>query len=157
MESCPTQAVLPLVGLAAEKVIPDQYNVIRDQYKVLPIFRDSRGATRDLAPGQAGLVRDPMQTPRSGTRRSHAADARPAISWCKTPAFFPAMGKPKGWTSFRLAPRMEQATFLVPDISAIMTQVFSYSVSGPIPTIFEFHGSQSRERSTVQCLPAPLT
>ncbi|MFO7905914.1 MAG: hypothetical protein ACQESR_17355 [Planctomycetota bacterium] len=27
MESCPTQAVLPLVGLAAEKVIHDRYNV----------------------------------------------------------------------------------------------------------------------------------
>ncbi|MGM0490876.1 MAG: hypothetical protein ACQESR_29480 [Planctomycetota bacterium] len=26
MESCPTQAVLPLVGLAAEKVIRDRYN-----------------------------------------------------------------------------------------------------------------------------------
>ncbi|MFO7906779.1 MAG: hypothetical protein R6U98_29255 [Pirellulaceae bacterium] len=25
MDSCPTQAVLPLVGLAAEKVIRDQY------------------------------------------------------------------------------------------------------------------------------------
>ncbi|MFO7907826.1 MAG: hypothetical protein R6U98_34590 [Pirellulaceae bacterium] len=28
MESCPTQAVLPLVGLAAEKVIRDRYNWI---------------------------------------------------------------------------------------------------------------------------------
>ncbi|MGM0488532.1 MAG: hypothetical protein ACQESR_17450 [Planctomycetota bacterium] len=27
MESCPTQAVLPLVGLAAEKVIRDQYRI----------------------------------------------------------------------------------------------------------------------------------
>ncbi|MGM0491070.1 MAG: hypothetical protein ACQESR_30460, partial [Planctomycetota bacterium] len=27
MESCPTQAVLPLVGLAAEKVIRDRYSV----------------------------------------------------------------------------------------------------------------------------------
>ncbi|MGM0490581.1 MAG: hypothetical protein ACQESR_27970 [Planctomycetota bacterium] len=26
MESCPTQAVLPLVGLAAEKVIRERYN-----------------------------------------------------------------------------------------------------------------------------------
>ncbi|MFO7902258.1 MAG: hypothetical protein R6U98_06340 [Pirellulaceae bacterium] len=26
MESCPTQAVLPLVGLAGDKVIRDQYN-----------------------------------------------------------------------------------------------------------------------------------
>ncbi|MFO7904254.1 MAG: hypothetical protein ACQESR_28055 [Planctomycetota bacterium] len=26
MESCPTQAALPLVGLAAEKVIRDRYN-----------------------------------------------------------------------------------------------------------------------------------
>ncbi|MFO7901416.1 MAG: hypothetical protein R6U98_02050 [Pirellulaceae bacterium] len=26
MESCPTQAVLPLVGLAAEKVVRDRYN-----------------------------------------------------------------------------------------------------------------------------------
>ncbi|MFO7904677.1 MAG: hypothetical protein R6U98_18580 [Pirellulaceae bacterium] len=26
MESCPAQAVLPLVGLAAEKVIRDRYN-----------------------------------------------------------------------------------------------------------------------------------
>ncbi|MFO7901080.1 MAG: hypothetical protein R6U98_00330 [Pirellulaceae bacterium] len=26
MESCPTQAVLPLVGLAADQVIPDRYN-----------------------------------------------------------------------------------------------------------------------------------
>ncbi|MFO7903682.1 MAG: hypothetical protein R6U98_13550 [Pirellulaceae bacterium] len=26
MESCPTQAVLPLVGLAAKKVIRDRYN-----------------------------------------------------------------------------------------------------------------------------------
>ncbi|MFO7901806.1 MAG: hypothetical protein R6U98_04035 [Pirellulaceae bacterium] len=26
LESCPTQAVLPLVGLAAEKVIRDRYN-----------------------------------------------------------------------------------------------------------------------------------
>ncbi|MGM0491039.1 MAG: hypothetical protein ACQESR_30305 [Planctomycetota bacterium] len=26
MESCPTQAVLPLVGLAAEKIIRDRYN-----------------------------------------------------------------------------------------------------------------------------------
>ncbi|MFO7908086.1 MAG: hypothetical protein R6U98_35925 [Pirellulaceae bacterium] len=25
MESCPTQAVLPLVGLAAEKIIRDRY------------------------------------------------------------------------------------------------------------------------------------
>ncbi|MGM0490218.1 MAG: hypothetical protein ACQESR_26120 [Planctomycetota bacterium] len=29
MESCPTQAVLPLVGLAAENVIPDRYRVER--------------------------------------------------------------------------------------------------------------------------------
>ncbi|MFO7903296.1 MAG: hypothetical protein ACQESR_11920 [Planctomycetota bacterium] len=29
MESCPTQAVLPLVGLAAEKVIRDRYNWMR--------------------------------------------------------------------------------------------------------------------------------
>ncbi|MFO7903567.1 MAG: hypothetical protein ACQESR_03660 [Planctomycetota bacterium] len=28
MESCPTQAVLPLVGLAAEKVIRDRYNLV---------------------------------------------------------------------------------------------------------------------------------
>ncbi|MFW6170129.1 MAG: hypothetical protein ACODAD_06540 [Planctomycetota bacterium] len=28
MESCPTQAVLPLVGLAAEKVIRDRYNTL---------------------------------------------------------------------------------------------------------------------------------
>ncbi|MGM0486289.1 MAG: hypothetical protein ACQESR_05950 [Planctomycetota bacterium] len=27
MESCPTQAVLPLVGLAAEQVIRDRYNM----------------------------------------------------------------------------------------------------------------------------------
>ncbi|MFO7907202.1 MAG: hypothetical protein ACQESR_10745 [Planctomycetota bacterium] len=27
MESCPTQAVLPLVGLAAKKVIRDRYNL----------------------------------------------------------------------------------------------------------------------------------
>ncbi|MFO7901881.1 MAG: hypothetical protein ACQESR_06975 [Planctomycetota bacterium] len=27
MESCPTQAVLPLVGLAADKVIRDRYGV----------------------------------------------------------------------------------------------------------------------------------
>ncbi|MGM0486390.1 MAG: hypothetical protein ACQESR_06480 [Planctomycetota bacterium] len=30
MESCPTQAVLPLVGLAAEKVIRDRYSYRRD-------------------------------------------------------------------------------------------------------------------------------
>ncbi|MFO7904962.1 MAG: hypothetical protein ACQESR_31560 [Planctomycetota bacterium] len=29
MESCPTQAVLPLVGLAAEKVIRDRYTVLQ--------------------------------------------------------------------------------------------------------------------------------
>ncbi|MFO7904525.1 MAG: hypothetical protein R6U98_17815 [Pirellulaceae bacterium] len=29
MESCPTQAVLPLVGLAAEKVIRDRHNMGR--------------------------------------------------------------------------------------------------------------------------------
>ncbi|MGM0489602.1 MAG: hypothetical protein ACQESR_22935 [Planctomycetota bacterium] len=29
MESCPTQAVLPLVGLAAEKVIRDRYKALR--------------------------------------------------------------------------------------------------------------------------------
>ncbi|MFO7904195.1 MAG: hypothetical protein ACQESR_01095 [Planctomycetota bacterium] len=29
MERCPTQAVLPLVGLAAEKVIRDRYNLRR--------------------------------------------------------------------------------------------------------------------------------
>ncbi|MFO7906475.1 MAG: hypothetical protein ACQESR_06385 [Planctomycetota bacterium] len=28
MENCPTQAVLPLVGLAAEKVIRDRYNCV---------------------------------------------------------------------------------------------------------------------------------
>ncbi|MFO7907770.1 MAG: hypothetical protein R6U98_34310 [Pirellulaceae bacterium] len=28
MESCPAQAVLPLVGLAAEKVIRDRYNSV---------------------------------------------------------------------------------------------------------------------------------
>ncbi|MGM0487636.1 MAG: hypothetical protein ACQESR_12870 [Planctomycetota bacterium] len=38
MESCPTQAVLPLVGLAAEKVIRDRYN-----WKVL--FRSFRYVT----------------------------------------------------------------------------------------------------------------
>ncbi|MFO7905153.1 MAG: hypothetical protein ACQESR_16265 [Planctomycetota bacterium] len=31
MDNCPTQAVLPLVGLAAEKVIRDQYNGPRDK------------------------------------------------------------------------------------------------------------------------------
>ncbi|MFO7902974.1 MAG: hypothetical protein R6U98_09955 [Pirellulaceae bacterium] len=30
MESCPTQAVLPLVGLAAEKLIRDQYKRPRE-------------------------------------------------------------------------------------------------------------------------------
>ncbi|MGM0490942.1 MAG: hypothetical protein ACQESR_29815 [Planctomycetota bacterium] len=29
MESCPTQPVLPFVGLAAEKVIRDRYNMPR--------------------------------------------------------------------------------------------------------------------------------
>ncbi|MFO7901706.1 MAG: hypothetical protein ACQESR_07045 [Planctomycetota bacterium] len=28
MESCPTQTVLPLVGLAAEKVIRDRYKLV---------------------------------------------------------------------------------------------------------------------------------
>ncbi|MFO7902085.1 MAG: hypothetical protein R6U98_05455 [Pirellulaceae bacterium] len=32
MERCPTQAVLPLVGLAAEKVIRDRYNRLLDNH-----------------------------------------------------------------------------------------------------------------------------
>ncbi|MFO7907022.1 MAG: hypothetical protein ACQESR_14980 [Planctomycetota bacterium] len=41
MEGCPTQAVLPLVGLAAEKVI-------RDRYKVFPHPGSGRRARRAI-------------------------------------------------------------------------------------------------------------
>ncbi|MFO7908105.1 MAG: hypothetical protein R6U98_36020 [Pirellulaceae bacterium] len=34
MESCPTQAVLPLVGLAADKVIRDRYKRPRRGHRV---------------------------------------------------------------------------------------------------------------------------
>ncbi|MFO7904114.1 MAG: hypothetical protein ACQESR_23590 [Planctomycetota bacterium] len=34
MESCPTQAVLPLVGLAAEKFIRDRYNAFGVRCKI---------------------------------------------------------------------------------------------------------------------------
>ncbi|MFO7906721.1 MAG: hypothetical protein ACQESR_15255 [Planctomycetota bacterium] len=37
MESCPTQAVLPLVGLAADKVIPDRHVSARNTtWSLLP-------------------------------------------------------------------------------------------------------------------------
>ncbi|MFO7903460.1 MAG: hypothetical protein ACQESR_18930 [Planctomycetota bacterium] len=35
MERCPTQAVLPLVGLAAEKIIRDRYNMRHGMPRVL--------------------------------------------------------------------------------------------------------------------------
>ncbi|MFO7906118.1 MAG: hypothetical protein ACQESR_28800 [Planctomycetota bacterium] len=35
MESCPTQAVHPLVGLAADKVIRDRYNSVHER-SILP-------------------------------------------------------------------------------------------------------------------------
>ncbi|MGM0488135.1 MAG: hypothetical protein ACQESR_15395, partial [Planctomycetota bacterium] len=37
VESCPTQAVLPLVGLAAEKLIRDRHNL---EYGALGAFRN---------------------------------------------------------------------------------------------------------------------
>ncbi|MGM0489984.1 MAG: hypothetical protein ACQESR_24910 [Planctomycetota bacterium] len=49
MESCPTQAVLPLVGLAADKVVPDRYTYRRDwimlREEQLPGLFAHRGCT----------------------------------------------------------------------------------------------------------------
>ncbi|MGM0491041.1 MAG: hypothetical protein ACQESR_30315 [Planctomycetota bacterium] len=39
MESCPTQAVLPLVGLAADKVIRDRYDTLGDWPEVHQSFQ----------------------------------------------------------------------------------------------------------------------
>ncbi|MGM0487850.1 MAG: hypothetical protein ACQESR_13955 [Planctomycetota bacterium] len=51
MESCPTQAVLPLVGLAAEKVIRDRDNSIENER-----------LKRDSAPGaHIGLMKTPKR------------------------------------------------------------------------------------------------
>ncbi|MFO7901818.1 MAG: hypothetical protein ACQESR_20385 [Planctomycetota bacterium] len=38
MESYPTQAVLPLVGLAAEKAIRDRYNAPKESAQFSPTF-----------------------------------------------------------------------------------------------------------------------
>ncbi|MFO7906439.1 MAG: hypothetical protein ACQESR_21655 [Planctomycetota bacterium] len=47
MERCPTQAVLPLVGLAAEKVI-------RDRYELLPVKRQP-AFVKQAAPVRVGM------------------------------------------------------------------------------------------------------
>ncbi|MFO7903847.1 MAG: hypothetical protein R6U98_14380 [Pirellulaceae bacterium] len=96
MESCPTQAVLPLVGLAAEKVIRDRYifqavgffrvegrptqavlplvglaaeKVIRDRYKISSAGRRRDGSNVDL---RVGLTRI-----RPGRRIPVAASGKP--------------------------------------------------------------------------------
>ncbi|MFO7903453.1 MAG: hypothetical protein R6U98_12385 [Pirellulaceae bacterium] len=43
MERCPTQAVLPPVGLAAEKVIRDRYNAVARA--IAPKRENNEGAT----------------------------------------------------------------------------------------------------------------
>ncbi|MGM0486374.1 MAG: hypothetical protein ACQESR_06395 [Planctomycetota bacterium] len=59
MESCPTQAVLPLVGLAAEKVIRDRYN------KTNFGFEQSPKSTRAIVEHQASRTPgDEIQNPR---------------------------------------------------------------------------------------------
>ncbi|MFW6169979.1 MAG: hypothetical protein ACODAD_05775 [Planctomycetota bacterium] len=39
MQSCPTQAVLPWVGLAADKVIRNRYNTFLDEGMAPPAFK----------------------------------------------------------------------------------------------------------------------
>ncbi|MFO7905435.1 MAG: hypothetical protein R6U98_22420 [Pirellulaceae bacterium] len=56
MESCPTQAVLPLVGLAAEKVIRDQYNFNERRWQAVVLTATVR----------LGGFRCPSPTPRGG-------------------------------------------------------------------------------------------
>ncbi|MFO7901209.1 MAG: hypothetical protein ACQESR_29875 [Planctomycetota bacterium] len=56
MESCPTQAVRPLMGLAADKVIRDRYNIEPFLARWSLMFQ-SRGRVRlrrAPRPGQAG-------------------------------------------------------------------------------------------------------
>ncbi|MFO7901791.1 MAG: hypothetical protein ACQESR_21880 [Planctomycetota bacterium] len=49
MESCPTQAVLPLVGLAAEKVIRDRYKGNTDRAETPSHPEDSSRQQSELA------------------------------------------------------------------------------------------------------------
>ncbi|MGM0488094.1 MAG: hypothetical protein ACQESR_15190 [Planctomycetota bacterium] len=74
MESCPTQAVLPLVGLAAEKVIRDRYSRKRCQQRdcnPLGIGRGVRQLLANKASGNlAGIWRLIAEHFRLGTRGS---------------------------------------------------------------------------------------
>ncbi|MGM0489247.1 MAG: hypothetical protein ACQESR_21110, partial [Planctomycetota bacterium] len=48
LESCPTQAVLPLVGLAAETVIHDRYMSFGPKCTEQPRSASSKGASQNL-------------------------------------------------------------------------------------------------------------
>ncbi|MFO7907564.1 MAG: hypothetical protein ACQESR_18475 [Planctomycetota bacterium] len=68
MESCPTQAVLPLVGLAAEKVIRDRYTSGANNVKT------TNGTT---AKGETNGARQKSRS----TMNSRQATSRQAVSW----------------------------------------------------------------------------
>ncbi|MFO7903523.1 MAG: hypothetical protein ACQESR_29050 [Planctomycetota bacterium] len=60
MESCPTQAVLPLVGLAADKVIRDRYKwLTTNVLRLYPIW----------CPGMVSQGNKPFMVKRNGTEK----------------------------------------------------------------------------------------
>ncbi|MFO7901673.1 MAG: hypothetical protein R6U98_03345 [Pirellulaceae bacterium] len=70
MQSCPTQAVLPLVGLAAEKVIRDRYI-----FQAVGFFRMERCPTQAVLP-LVGLAAEKVIRERyiRGERRGHRSE-----------------------------------------------------------------------------------
>ncbi|MFO7902817.1 MAG: hypothetical protein ACQESR_14210 [Planctomycetota bacterium] len=72
MESCPTQAVLPLVGLAAEKFIRDRYSPRASSASthLAPLFPASRGRPTELVSGEAALATMPYRVTRIASRAS---------------------------------------------------------------------------------------
>ncbi|MFO7907478.1 MAG: hypothetical protein ACQESR_27005 [Planctomycetota bacterium] len=60
MESCPTQAVLPLVGLAAEKTIHDRYNGLGwIVNRTEPAYVRGRGGCSQAGTNRWGAACDP--------------------------------------------------------------------------------------------------
>ncbi|MFO7902845.1 MAG: hypothetical protein ACQESR_25065 [Planctomycetota bacterium] len=68
MESCPTQAVFPLVGLAAEKVIRDRYNVTR---RVDESLTKSKALRRPIQEIEAQLAAWQQEKPKPPPRKKN--------------------------------------------------------------------------------------
>ncbi|MFO7902115.1 MAG: hypothetical protein R6U98_05605 [Pirellulaceae bacterium] len=85
MGRCPTQAVLPLVGLAAEKVIRDRY-IYRTRPKTTRMRRATCG-TNDQNGVPYGRSRMVSRLPSSGITSSNSVACTRALAYLPSAAF----------------------------------------------------------------------